>query len=256
MKIFGILNVTPDSFSDGGLNFEASSAIKSAEKMLEDGVFAIDIGAESTRPNAQIISSEEEIARLSGILPKIVKMGAKVSLDTRNFETAKWGLENGVSIINDVSGFSDVRTMKLLKEFDATGVFMHSLTVPANPEITMNSETFIEEIIQFAKAKILDFHNLGIPSEKLIFDAGIGFGKTAKQSIFLMQNMEKFNSLGVQILAGHSRKSFLKEAFKERFAEGEPSLFEKDLMTSIFSILMLEKVDFLRLHNASILHFL
>jgi dihydropteroate synthase len=252
-QIFGILNATPDSFSDGGQNTDMSSALKSAEKMIENGAYAIDIGAESTRPNARTITFAEEIERLSQILPLIIKLGAKVSLDTRNFETAKWGLNQGVSIINDVSGFSDKRMINLVKEFNVDAVFMHSLTVPASPQIIMKTETMLEEIYTFAKNKILEFEIAGVSKEKLIFDSGIGFGKDGGQSLMLLQKTEFFNNLGVKTLIGHSRKSFLKTAFKERFFGGEVSNFEKDLMTSIFSGFLLGKVDFLRLHNTEML---
>jgi dihydropteroate synthase len=250
-QIFGILNITPDSFSDGGKYLTLENAIKKAEAMVENGVFAIDIGAESTRPKAQTLDAEEEISRLKHILPEILKLKTKISLDTYHFETAKWGLEMGVSIINDVSGGRDEKIPLLVKEFGATYCFMHSLTLPANPEIFMEGE-ILGDLKKWAEMKMDLFEKIGISREKLIFDPGIGFGKKAEDSIMIMQNMGFFRSLGIKLLVGHSRKSFLKTAFKEIFAQKEPSLTEKDLMTAVFSAIMKESVDFLRVHETSI----
>lgn len=253
-EVFGILNITPDSFSDGGKYFELKNAIKIAEEMLKDGVYAIDVGAESTRPNAKIIGFEEEIKRLSKILPELIKLGVKISLDTRNPETAKFGLDLGVSIINDVSGFADEKMISLLCEYKVKGVFMHSLTVPSDPTICM-SENGIEmlySIKKWAEDKLKLLAERKIPKEDLIFDPGIGFGKTGEQSLFLLKNIEYFKILNLPVLVGHSRKSFLKETFSERFEEKEVDTYEKDLMTSIFSALLFGKVEFLRLHNTKI----
>ena len=252
-KIFGILNITPNSFSDGGINFKFEDALLAAKKMVKDGIFAIDIGAESTRPNAESISVEEEISRLEQILPAICKLGIKVSLDTRNFETAKWGAKQGVSIINDVSGFEDERMMELIPKFNLQACFMHSLSIPANPAIIMEGDV-LGEIYKWAESKIKLFAKHGVLPENLIFDPGIGFGKSAEQSLLILKNTDYFKKLGLPVLIGHSRKSFLKLAFEERFATGlEVSNFEKDLMTSIFSTILWNKVEFLRLHNTNIL---
>jgi dihydropteroate synthase len=247
-KIFGILNITPDSFSDGGENFNYENAIKTAKNMIKNNIFAIDVGAESTRPNAIPISSQEEIARLDKIIPTLINLKANISLDTRNYETAKWGLENGVKIINDVSGLQDERTIKLISNHKAKVCFMHSLTIPANPQIIMQKKDVLKTLLNFAKNKIDQCNNLGIKKENLIFDIGIGFGKNAEQSVFLIKNIEYFKSLGVKLLVGHSRKSFLKLPFKHIFDNKIPSIEELDLMTQVFSAFMEGKVNFLRLH--------
>lgn len=250
-KIFGIVNITPDSFSDGGHNFIKENAIKTFAKMKEFGVYAIDIGAESTRPNAISISTEEEILRLQNILPIAIEMGLKVSLDTRNFKTAKWGLEHGISILNDVTGFADENMILLLKQFKVQGIFMHSLDVPVNPAHIMKDDVFMQEIYDFAQLKIEKFLQYGISKENLIFDPGIGFGKTGVQNINIIRNIDYFYSLGVKILVGHSRKSFLKTAFPQDYSD---NILCKDLMTSTFSAYLIAKnVDFLRLHNPNII---
>lgn len=252
-KIFGILNITPNSFSDGGMNVRFEDALQTAKQMVKDGVFAIDIGAESTRPNAESISVEEEISRLEEILPAVCKLGVKVSLDTRNFETAKWGALQGISILNDVSGFADERMMELIPEFNLQACFMHSLTVPVEPTVIIEGDV-LEEIYSWAEKKIKLFAKYGVSPENLIFDPGIGFGKSAEQSLLILKNTDYFKKLGLPVLIGHSRKSFLKSVFEERFtSKVEVNTFEKDLMTSIFSALLWNKVEFLRLHNTNIL---
>ncbi len=248
-QIFGILNITPDSFSDGGENFNPETAIQKAKQMINDGVFAIDVGAESTRPNAIPIDSEEEISRLSLVLPKIAELNTIVSLDTRNYETAKWGLSNGVKIINDVSGFRDERMIELVAKQKAIAVFMHSISVPPKADEVLVGENILEQLLDFAHLKINQFKRYKVPKTRLIFDVGIGFGKTPEQAIFLMKNIEYFKQLGVKLLVGHSRKSFLKMAFPEAFEGRAPSVAEKDTMTAVFSGMMWSKVDFLRLHN-------
>ena len=144
-KIFGILNITPDSFSDGGVNFEVDRAVKTLESMKANNIFAVDIGAESTRPNAAPVSPEEEIERLKIILPIAVKMGLTVSLDSRNIKTVEWGLKEGVKIVNDVSGFKDLKMIELVRDFKAKAIFMHSLTVPTDVNITLKEENFMQE---------------------------------------------------------------------------------------------------------------
>lgn len=248
-KIFGILNVTPDSFSDGGVNFDFKNAIKTLETMALNNVYAVDIGAESTRPNASFVSGEEEIERLKTILPIAIKMGLTVSLDSRHAKTIEWGLNQGVKIVNDVTGFQDEKIIKLVKQFNVKAVFMHSLTVPANPDIVMKEAGFMQEIYNFGVNTISKFEQAGVKKEDLIFDPGIGFGKTGNQSIEIIKNIEFFKPLEVKILVGHSRKSFLKSAF----ANQNPITAEKDLMTTAFSAyLIAKKVDFLRLHNVEV----
>lgn len=254
-KIFGIINLTPDSFSDKGANFSRNNALQTAEGFLEEGVYAIDIGAESTRLNAEPVLFDEEIKRLSIALPEIVKMGGRVSVDTRNYETARWALDKGACIINDVSGLRDENMIKLVKEYNIEAIFMHSLAVPHSNSIFMKEqdEEMLKSIIKWAVERLQNIESYGISKEKLIFDPGNGFGKKAEQSLFIMQNIQYFERLGVRILMGHSRKSFLAEAFKDRFLQGEPSTFEKDLMTTIFSIILFKKIDFLRIHNVKML---
>ncbi len=219
-KIVGILNITPDSFSDGGKFLGEENALKQLQQMLEDGADMIDIGAESTRPGAIAISKEEELNRLEKILPKIIQTvknfnqknskAVEISIDSRNFETVTKAYEMGVDVINDVSGLVDLKTIEFIAKNNIKTVFMHSLSVPADPEIIINSAlNVVDEIMKWAQEKIAFLISKGIKKEQLIFDPGIGFSKTAMQSIRILRNVAAFKSLDIPIYIGHSKKSFL-----------------------------------------------
>ena len=246
-KKIGILNVTPDSFSDGGIYATKESAIKRAQSMISDGTDYIDIGAESTRPNADYVDSNEEISRLDGVLQKVLEYTQNVSIDTRHYETAKFAINCGAKIINDVSGFRCNKTLELAAKHDVKCIFMHSVTVPANKLITLaeQGDCLIDYLINWALCKINEFEKFGIPKSGLVFDPGIGFGKTAEQSMYIIQSVCKFHKLNIPILIGHSRKSFLREHFRL----SEPTTAELDFYTKKISDYLNGKVDFLRLHD-------
>lgn len=241
-QLVGIVNVTPDSFSDGGQNFKAKDAIAHALQLIEQGAKVLDIGAESTRPNAVEISAEQEWERLQPVLEAVIGK-AVISVDTRHAETAKHALDLGVDWINDVSAASNEALLKAVANHkSANYVLMHSLTVPANPSITVEGDV-VEEVLAFAKEKIGRLAQLGIAKERIIFDVGIGFGKTAEQSVELLERITEFNVLGVALFVGHSRKSFMK-LFTDAPAE------ERDALTLKYSKELAAKgVEYLRVHN-------
>lgn len=243
-KIIGILNITPDSFSDGGKFSCVDSAVKKAIQLIEEGAGIIDIGAESTRPGAKLITSEEEQIRLQDILPEIIKLGADISLDTYHPETAAMAIKAGVHWINDVSGLNNSRMIDAIKDSHVKIVFMHNLGIPADKNIIMPKGCdLIAEISDWAKYKIMLLDKCGISIERLIFDPGIGFGKDAEQSMHLINNAEKFRSIGTALLYGHSRKSFLNLITNKPFNQRDPETIEA-------SILLAKKgVDYLRVHN-------
>lgn len=241
-KIVGILNITPDSFSDGGVC--SNSINKSIEQMIDDGADVIDIGAESTCPDANPISQEEEWDRLEPVMESLGKYKDKVNfgIDTRNPTTAELACTYGVTWINDVSAFSHPKMCRIAKEYGSTCVFMHSLTVPADSSVTIpENENIIQTIYQWAKDKLVWLRSEGL--ENLIFDPGIGFGKTAHQSFDIIKNISQFKSLGVPIMVGHSRKSFLK-----LITNAPPA--ERDDETANFSGKLAQAgVDYIRVHN-------
>ena len=207
-KLVGILNITPDSFSDGGLHFTPEKAVGAAREMIRQGAAIIDIGAESTRPGATALSSAEEWARLQPVLAALKDI--PFSVDTRHAETASKALAAGAAWINDVSGFSDAAMVAAVKSNNCKLVFMNSLSVPASRDIVLPLKAdAVTLILAWAKERIAALEAAGIVKNRLIFDPGIGFGKTREQSFALLRGIEKFKVLGVPILVGHSRKSFL-----------------------------------------------
>lgn len=251
-KIFGILNVTPDSFSDGGENFSSEQAIHNAIQMSGEGADIIDIGAESTRPGAETLTTEEEWQRLEPVLTSLSSAPITISLDSRNPETAKKALQfRNVKILNDVTGFQNSEMLSLAAENDVSICVMHSLTVPADKQVVLTGDP-VEEITHWMKEKLAHLTKHKISPQNIIFDPGIGFGKTAEQSLQLIQKIDKIVSLahemGAKLLVGHSRKSFLNAAFEELSQE-------RDFETAeITKHLAAQNIDYVRVHNVKINH--
>jgi 2-amino-4-hydroxy-6-hydroxymethyldihydropteridine diphosphokinase/dihydropteroate synthase len=239
-KIFGILNLTPDSFSDGGKN----PTIDDAHELITQGAFAVDIGAESTRPNAETISLDEEWNRLKPFLDSTKDI--TISLDTRNYETAKKALNYPcVKYLNDVCGFNDQRMLEHAAQSGVEIIVMHSLTVPADKNIVLQTPV-IPTLKSWMRERYEALTKAGITPEKIIFDPGIGFGKTAEQSQEIIRNAADFadfaHKLGCKILYGHSRKRFLNVPMEKR-----------DIETAAISrYLCGANVDFIRVHNVEI----
>lgn len=246
-ELVGILNLTPDSFSDGGQFSDPDRALACVADLLAQGATVIDIGAESTRPNATALTAEEEWERLAPVLERLSEFKNEpvtFSLDTRHPETAEKGIAQGIHWVNDVSGFSAPSMIASVSESDVRLVVMHSLTVPADPSVTLPEEIdVIAELKDWAEQRFSELEAHGIRRERLIFDPGIGFGKTAEQSIAILRDISALKSPGVPLLVGHSRKSFMKE-FSEAPAQ------ERDVETAALSCLLArEGVDYLRVHN-------
>ena len=242
-KIVAILNLTPDSFSDGGAYLCPEHALKAIEQFIADGADVIDIGAESTRPGATPLSYEEEWQRLEPVLKALPRnKGVEFSLDTRHAQTAQKALSYGIDWINDVSGFSDPAMLESVKHSDCKLVAMHSLSVPADKNILMSESADVaQEIIDFAEHRIAQMQAAGIVRGRIIFDPGIGFGKTAQQSWDIIDGIERFLKLGVPLLVGHSRKSFL-----------VANIAERDTATLALSrTLAVKGVAYLRVHDVA-----
>ncbi len=243
-KLMGIVNVTPDSFSDGGDAFSTENALAAIEQLIAGGADIIDIGAESTRPGATPLSPEEEWQRLDELflfLPKFAGQ-ALFSLDTRHAETAKKAVSYGVHIINDVSGFSDADMVKAVRDSSCKLVVMHSLSVPADKNIVLAEDVdVVAEVLAWAQERIKTLENAGVAKHRIIFDPGIGFGKTAPQSLVLVNGIERIAELGVPILVGHSRKSFLAGISADR----------DEATLAVSQYLAQKKVDILRVHDVA-----
>ena len=207
--IMGICNITPDSFSDGGKSFKTKDALKNIKLMLENGANIIDLGAESTRPGTDPLSYNEEINRLSPILKKIPKDKFIISVDSYKYETQEYALKNGAHIINDIFGGSD-DLFYLSKKFKTGLILMHT---PAPPKImqskTNSYKNVVEDIKKIFKKTIKKLEDNKIPSTKVWFDPGIGFGKNLSQNIEIMKKINQFKFKGYGLLLGSSRKSWI-----------------------------------------------
>ncbi|MBI5789551.1 MAG: dihydropteroate synthase [Candidatus Schekmanbacteria bacterium] len=209
--IMGILNVTPDSFSDGGKFLEPGKAVKQALQMVEDGADIIDIGAESSRPGAQAIDVEEELERLLPILRLLVKkLPVPVSVDTYKYPVAQAVLDLGVQIINDITGLrSDPPMADLIARYDAGLVLMHMLGTPQNMQDNPHYAALMPGLIDFFKVQIDYALDRGISAAKIIIDPGIGFGKTIRHNLQIIKHLDRLKIFEKPILLGASRKSFI-----------------------------------------------
>lgn len=209
--IMGVLNVTPDSFSDGGLYFNKDNAIKHAFKLIEDGADIIDIGGESSRPGSLPVSLEEEIRRTIPVIKEISKrINIPISIDTYKAEVARQALDAGASIINDISGLKfDPEMATVISKNDVPVIVMHIKGTPTNMQINPSYEALIPEIIDYFRGSIQICKQNGIPMQKIIIDPGIGFGKTLEHNLEIIANLKEFSKLGFPIAIGVSRKAFI-----------------------------------------------
>jgi dihydropteroate synthase len=245
-KLVAILNLTPDSFSDGHLHASPNGALDRAEALLSAGADILDVGAESTRPGARQLSPQEEIQRLEPFLPSLVALctqrGAQLSIDTYHAATAAYALKRGVTIVNDVSGGQDEEIWQLVKHHNATLIVMHSLSLPADPNLVLSGDPFPHLLswIELVKDRATKFN---VPSCNVIIDPGLGFGKSSEQSWQIVRNISQLCGHGFDVLVGHSRKSFLTQI------TGKPAQ-ERDLETALVSLLLAQQgVHYIRVHN-------
>ncbi len=244
--IMGILNVTPDSFSDGGKYFDINSALSHVNKMINEGADIIDIGGESTRPHADKVPQAEEAQRIIPVIKKIRESGIDipVSVDTRNYKTAESAIENGADVINDVSGLDyDIDLYNFVTSNDIPVVIMHSDNVPALSKDYTASD-IVDDIYSILDKKIDKLVKSGMSRNKIIADAGIGFGKSIESNFEILKRIKEFTSLKVPLLLGISRKSFMKSTFNADFGEA-------DEITALYSA-MLNDITFHRVHNTAL----
>ena len=245
-NIMGVLNLTPDSFSDGGKFNNKNKGAKHAFQMFKAGANIIDIGGESTRPGSKGISLKLEWKRINKIL-KLICNRVPVSLDTRKAEIMKRGIKQGVKIINDVSSLNfDKETTNVLKKYRTPFVIQHS---KGNPENMQNKPTYKNELLDiydFFENKIKFLRSIGIKHNNIIIDPGIGFGKNLKHNMNLISNISIFHSLGLPVLVGNSRKRFIKEISGKNDSK---SRIGGTVASSIY--LMMQGVQILRIHDVN-----
>lgn len=248
-KIVGILNITKNSFSDGGQYFEYQDSIKHLQELISQGADIIDIGAESTKPYSKPIEPKEQLNKLLPILEYIKEknLDIPISIDTRSAEVAKKCIEYGAKIINDVSGLDyDKEMINVLVEYPNIKIIIqHSQGTPENMQISPQYNNLMDDIYTNLKNKVDYAISKGIKKENIIIDPGIGFGKTKEQNFEILKRWQEFKTIGCPILIGLSRKSLL------NIPDADNT--EKDLYSlALNSILMNEKIDYIRVHNVKI----
>jgi len=249
-QLVGILNVTPDSFSDGGVFNDPEEAVRHAQNLVAAGAEIIDIGAESTAPNATPLDAKTEWLRLLPVISSLENnistflIHPKISIDTRHASVAEKALHYNINWINDVTGLVDPAMRQVLANATVDCVVMHHVSIPATREkIIPREQDPVAYLYQWSEQQIAMLKQQGIAEERIILDVGIGFGKSAEQSYMLLKNIKQFKNLGVRLLVGHSRKSFY-QLFTAHPAEA------RDVETTVTSLFLDEQgVDYLRIHN-------
>lgn len=207
----GVLNVTPDSFSDGGSFFDAQSAVRHGLEMAADGADIIDVGGESTRPGAEDISIEEECSRVIPVIKSLAKKtDIPISIDTRKSQVADSAVKAGARIINDVSGLRfENKIARVAAKYGSALIIMHSTGTPKNMQADPRYVNLVKEVIASLKGSVEIAKNSGVSEDRIIVDPGIGFGKTVAHNLEILNRLDEFKILGRPICIGTSRKSFI-----------------------------------------------
>lgn len=240
--IMGVLNVTPDSFSDGGEFFNLEDALRRAKQMEKEGANIIDIGGESSRPGAEVVSEEEELRRILPVVKVLAKtLNVPISIDTYKANVARKCLEFGASIINDIKGLEDEDMISVVKEFDCPVILMHMRGIPKTMQKDVSYNNVIEEIKIFFEERISRANSKGV--KKIIVDPGIGFGKKLEHNLLILKKLEEFKEFNLPILIGTSRKSFIQLITDE---QGSKRL-EGTIASSIVAIM--NGANIIRVHD-------
>ncbi len=244
-KIMGIVNVTPDSFSDGGQYIDRDAAVAHGLQLIEQGADILDIGGESTRPGAAGISLDEELSRVLPVIESLARQTVvPISVDTTKAEVARRAVSSGAKIINDISGLRfDPDMIPVCRDTNAGIVCMHILGTPQTMQDDPHYEDVVAEISLYFEDRLAALDQAGIAKERVVLDPGVGFGKTAQHNLEILSQVERFRRLGRPVLIGHSRKRFLKAIL------GRP--IEERLCGTIgVSIaLAMQHTDILRIHD-------
>ena len=245
-NILGVLNLTPDSFSDGGKFNTKNKGINRAINLYKNGASLIDVGGESTRPGSKSVNEKKEWNRINEILKFIVKK-IPISLDTRKSVIMENGIKMGVKLINDVSGLNyDPKTINILKKYKVPFVIQHSLGKPESMQKHPKYKNELLDIYDYFEDKIKLIRSKGIKHNNIILDPGIGFGKNLKHNMNLIRNISIFHSFGFPILVGNSRKRFIKDISKENDSN---TRIGGTMASSIY--LMMQGIQILRIHDVN-----
>ncbi len=208
--IMGVLNVTPDSFSDGGEFLDTASAVEHGLQMAADGAAIIDVGGESTRPGTEPVPPDEQIKRVGPVIKALrEKTDVPISIDAKDVEVARAALDAGASIINDITALSDERMAELAGERGVGVILMHMLGTPATMQGEPKYQDVVAEVLEYLLNRANRAERHGVTKENIFIDPGIGFGKTLQHNLSLLKNIDKFVASGYRVLVGTSRKSFI-----------------------------------------------
>jgi dihydropteroate synthase len=223
--VMGILNVTPDSFSDGGIYFSTEDAVRQGLKMASDGADIIDIGGESTRPFSEPVPEDEELNRVIPVISSLAKqLTIPISIDTMKATVAKRAIESGASIINDISALRHDKTLiHVAAESGVPVILMHMKGSPKSMQINPVYDDVVEDVAAFLDAAIQRAVDGGVKRSRIIVDPGIGFGKTVQHNLLLLKHLARFQVLNVPILVGSSRKKFIRTLLKRGDADDIPA---------------------------------
>ena len=225
-SVMGVLNVTPDSFSDGGRFVESSAAVEHGQRLLAEGAALVDVGGESTRPGAQAVTAEEELARVVPVLEGLA--GLPLSIDTSKAEVARRALALGAELVNDVSALrADAAMAGVVAEGDAFVCLMHMQGEPRTMQAAPHYDDVVSDVLAFLEERVTFAVENGIREERICVDPGIGFGKTPDQNLQLLHRLDELGALGRPVLVGVSRKSTLGKAL------GDPSATRGSLAASL-----------------------
>ncbi len=244
--IMGILNVTPDSFSDGGQFCAKAQAIAHAEKMFKEGADIIDVGGESTRPGADPVSLQEELDRVLPVLEELVKWDVQISIDTSKSQVAKEALELGVDIVNDISALTfEEKIADYVAKYNAKLVLMHMRGRPKTMQNDLPKINMLSEVSLFLCAQAKKAEKCGVQKNNIILDPGIGFGKSLEDNIDLLRDIESLKSLGYPLLIGASRKSMINMISESDVSERLPGSL------AIACLCAQRGADILRVHDVA-----
>jgi dihydropteroate synthase len=253
VRVMGILNVTPDSFSDGGSFFDQQTAVDQARLLIEQGADIIDVGGESTRPYAESVEAADELARVIPVIEAIRALCAtlelphlSISIDTSKAEVARQALAAGADMINDVSALRhDPGMLEVVRQSSAEVIIMHMQGTPRTMQKNPRYDDVVGEVLGFFRQRLEVLREAGIDPDRIIIDPGIGFGKNLSHNLQLLKHLERLSELGQPVLLGHSRKRFL----------GDITGLEapaRDGVSSVVSALCLDKqVSIFRVHDVA-----
>ena len=242
--VMGVLNVTPDSFSDGGRFHDEREAVGRGLQIAEEGADLLDVGGESTRPGSQSVPAEEEWRRIGGVIEGVHRHSAiPISVDTRKPEVARRAIASGAAIVNDVTGLRDPAMAKLVAESGAGAVIMHMRGEPATMQADPRYADVVAEVTAFLAQQLESAVAAGVPREAIVLDPGIGFGKTPAHNEELLRGLPGIRGLGRPVLVGVSRKSFLATVHPK----GDTRRLEASLAAAGFAVL--QGADIVRVHD-------